>query len=150
MSPAKTNGVILLDPSFRRPSPNIRAHLAGYRDIPRARPRHEPANGTATLPFVTIVMPLRNEATFSVEVSEVCSPKTTRRTEIEILVVDGRSTDGTREAIEALGRDHPRISKVVDNPAGIVAPGWNAALRRAHGEPSSSVSTVTARSRRTT
>lgn len=54
--------------------------------------------------------------------------------EIEILVADGRSTDGCRERLLDLARHHSLDLTVLDNPQRIVAPGLNACIRRARGE----------------
>ncbi|HYZ81011.1 MAG TPA: glycosyltransferase [Solirubrobacteraceae bacterium] len=53
--------------------------------------------------------------------------------ELEFIFVDGRSTDRTREILEALAREDPRI-RVFDNPRRTVSSGLNVALRHARGE----------------
>jgi GT2 family glycosyltransferase len=50
--------------------------------------------------------------------------------ELEVLVVDGRSTDGTRDLVEAV--DDHRV-RVLDNPAGFVPHGLNQAIAAARG-----------------
>ena len=83
-------------------------------------------------PFVTVVMPVRNEAAFlSRSVGSVLA-QDYPADRMEILIAEGGSTDGTREQLQELEREHPRLH-VVDNPRGIVATGLNAALRRATG-----------------
>jgi len=87
----------------------------------------------ATLPFVSVVMPVRNEAAFmerslgSVVAQDYPSDR------MEILIADGLSQDGTREVISQFQQKHLNI-KTVDNPGKIVARGLNAALRQAKGE----------------
>jgi GT2 family glycosyltransferase len=51
----------------------------------------------------------------------------------EVVVADGMSTDGTREYLQHLARQHPQI-RVLDNPGRIVSTGLNAAIRAARGE----------------
>ena len=51
---------------------------------------------------------------------------------IEFLFVDGRSQDRTREILERLGREDPRI-RVLDNPGRTVPSGLNVALSAARG-----------------
>lgn len=52
---------------------------------------------------------------------------------VELLFADGRSEDGTREILEQLAREDPRI-RVFDNPLRNTASGLNVCLREAHGE----------------
>lgn len=52
---------------------------------------------------------------------------------IEILVVDGMSSDGTREVVEALWRDDDRV-RLLDNPERTVPFALNRALRVASGD----------------
>ena len=52
---------------------------------------------------------------------------------IEILVSDGMSVDGTREKIDTISLEDPRVH-LIDNPGQIVPTGMNAALAVANGE----------------
>ena len=51
----------------------------------------------------------------------------------EVLVADGRSTDGTRAIVARLAAEDPRV-RLIDNPARLQAPGMNEAIRSARGE----------------
>ncbi len=53
--------------------------------------------------------------------------------QLELIVAEGRSTDGTRELIERIAGGDDRI-RIVDNPTGGTAAGLNAALRAATGD----------------
>ena len=90
-------------------------------------------NDETRLPLVSIVMPVRNERAYLDRSLGSVLAQDYPAERLEILVADGRSTDGTREEVERLGRRDPRV-RVIDNPAGIVAPGLNRALREARGE----------------
>jgi succinoglycan biosynthesis protein ExoA len=82
---------------------------------------------------VSVLMPIRNEvASIRRSLGAVLAQDYPSEL-IEVIVVDGMSTDGTREAIAEIARQHPRI-KLIDNPERIVAPGLNAALRLATGD----------------
>ena len=47
--------------------------------------------------------------------------------DLEIIIVDGNSTDGTRDIVSALGEENPQIH-IIDNPDRIVPIGFNRAL----------------------
>jgi GT2 family glycosyltransferase len=55
------------------------------------------------------------------------------RDRLEIIIADGLSNDGTREAVKAVQLENPSVS-LIDNPGKIVSTGLNAALRVAKGE----------------
>jgi GT2 family glycosyltransferase len=53
---------------------------------------------------------------------------------IEVLVVDGMSTDGTRVLVEGYARKEQRFPvRLLDNPGLIQASGWNVGIREANG-----------------
>lgn len=84
----------------------------------------------AASPLVTIVIPCRNEAESIAACLDSVSNQTV--TDTEILVVDGGSTDGTREIVKDLAGRDDRI-KLLDNPRGIVPSALNVALDEAKG-----------------
>jgi cellulose synthase/poly-beta-1,6-N-acetylglucosamine synthase-like glycosyltransferase len=91
--------------------------------------------GDGTLPRVTVIMPIRNEASFIERSLGAVLAQDYPGDRLEVLVADGRSTDATRERVEALARRRPEVAvAVVDNPGGIVPTGMNAAIARATGE----------------
>jgi GT2 family glycosyltransferase len=53
--------------------------------------------------------------------------------EIELLFIDGGSTDGSREILAGLAAEDPRI-RVLDNPERLICPALNIGLRAARGE----------------
>lgn len=88
---------------------------------------------TSTTPRVSIIVPCRNEARYIAGFLADVLAQEHVAGGFEVLVADGNSTDGTREQLELLAAGDPRII-IVDNPAGTVSPGLNAALRAARGD----------------
>ena len=84
---------------------------------------------------MSIVMPVRNEAAFIGRGLTAVLGQDYSCDRLEILVLDGMSTDGTRAIVEELGRGHPQISlRLIDNPGMIVPTGMNIALGQARGD----------------
>lgn len=55
--------------------------------------------------------------------------------DLEVVIADGMSQDGTREALAAFSRGHPRLRlRVVDNPARVIPAALNRAIEAARGE----------------
>jgi GT2 family glycosyltransferase len=86
-----------------------------------------------TRPFVTIAMPCLDEARYI----EACLRSVLAQDYppelIEILVADGGSRDGTRDAVARVAAADRRVA-LVDNPLRVQAAGMNAAIRRARGD----------------
>jgi len=84
-------------------------------------------------PLVSIVLPCRNEQGYIQACLQSALDQEPPQGEVEILVADGMSTDGTREYLEQMAKQHPQL-RVLDNPGRIVSTGLNAAIRAARGE----------------
>jgi len=84
-------------------------------------------------PFVSVLMPVRNEAAFIQRGLMAVLQQDYPRERIEVIVADGLSDDGTRDIVNVLRRQNPNVS-LIDNPGKIVSTGLNAALRLARGE----------------
>lgn len=78
-------------------------------------------------------MPIRNEGTFIKRSLEAVLAQDYPAEKMEILIVDGRSTDNTREIVGEYQSRHPSL-KLLDNPGMIVPTGMNIALRESRGE----------------
>jgi succinoglycan biosynthesis protein ExoA len=85
------------------------------------------------LPFVSIVMPVRNERDFIARAVGCVLEQDYPPERMEILVSDGCSDDGTREILAAIERHEPRL-QVLENAGRIASTGLNAAIARARGE----------------
>lgn len=89
----------------------------------------------AEQPSVTVIMPVRNEATFIERSLGAVLAQDYSRELIQILVVDGMSDDGTRELVQQMIARWPEGDlTLIDNPEHIVPTGLNRALRDAKGE----------------
>ena len=86
-------------------------------------------------PLVSLILPIHNESAYIERAMRAILGQDYPLDCIEILVVDGMSTDGTRQKVQDLTALHPRCNiRVLDNPDGIVPTGMNIALRQAKGE----------------
>lgn len=83
--------------------------------------------------LVSIVLPCRNEAGYIEPCLESILRQEPPEGGFEILVVDGVSTDGTRQYLEGLSARDSRV-RVLNNPGRIVSTGLNIALRACRGE----------------
>lgn len=88
------------------------------------------------LPTVSVVLPIRNEvAHIEAVLARLLEQDYPRSLVIEILVVDGRSEDGTREAIARFQQQHPDARvHVLDNPRRITSSALNIGISAAQGE----------------
>ncbi len=93
----------------------------------------EPTEAGDLRPFVSVVLPVRNEASGISAALAALRQQTYPRHLIEIVVIDGRSTDRTAEIVGELARVDPRI-RLVDNPAGVTPAGLNAGIAVARGD----------------
>lgn len=84
------------------------------------------------LPFISVVMPVRNEGRFIERSLRSVLAQDYPTDRFEVIVADGMSNDDTRELIKRLGSN--RRVKVIDNPYRIVATGLNLAVREAVGD----------------
>jgi glycosyltransferase involved in cell wall biosynthesis len=86
-----------------------------------------------SLPVVTLIVAMRNEERHVARCVESLLAQDYAKDKLEVLFMDGRSTDRTREIVHALidGRDGFAL---VDNPGVIQSIAWNLGIERARGE----------------
>jgi glycosyltransferase involved in cell wall biosynthesis len=84
-------------------------------------------------PFVSIILAVRNEASFIGRSLAAVLEQDYPRDRVEIIIADGGSEDDTRTIVEALRRRNSNLY-LIDNPGKIVSCGLNLALRIAKGE----------------
>ena len=82
---------------------------------------------------LSIVVPCRQEATAIRPFLESILENDYPQDQLEVLIVDGMSDDGTREVVEAFARQHPRI-RLLDNPEQITPCALNIGIRQAKGQ----------------
>lgn len=86
-------------------------------------------------PFVSVVLPVRNEEAFIERCLTAVAAQDYPRTCMEILVVDGISQDETRRlACQTLTRAETYAWKIVDNPERYVSNALNRGIAAARGE----------------
>lgn len=87
----------------------------------------------ATQRRVTAILPCRNEVQHIAACLDSILVSAHPPERLEILVVDGMSTDGTRELLAEYAAKHPRI-RMLDNPQRIVPTALNIGIRAATGD----------------
>ncbi len=85
------------------------------------------------VPFVSVIIPCRNEEQFIGRSLQTVRAWDTTGCQLEILVVDGRSTDGTREIVAEYAARDRRI-RLLDNPRQVKPAALNIGLRVARGK----------------
>jgi succinoglycan biosynthesis protein ExoA len=88
---------------------------------------------TRPLPFISVVVPVRNEARFIRRTLEQLLAQDYDPRRFEVLVADGRSTDGTPEIVRAVAAAHPQV-RLLDNPGRLSSRGRNRAVRLSQGD----------------
>jgi succinoglycan biosynthesis protein ExoA len=86
-----------------------------------------------TAPCISIVLPCRNEVQFIDDCLASVYDFEPVEGGSEVIIVDGKSTDGTREKLAAWQARHPDLL-ILDNPRGIVPSAMNIGIRAARGE----------------
>ncbi len=86
-------------------------------------------------PFISIILPIRNESAFIEKVLNSIFAQDYPVKNIEVLIVDGMSTDNTRSIISNFSDSFPQLNiRILENPGKIVPSGMNIALRQAKGD----------------
>lgn len=86
-------------------------------------------------PFVSVIMPIRNEADFIARSLGAVLAQDYPADRMEVLIADGMSADDTRAIVQQLAAQHPHLqARLIDNPGRIVPTGFNAALAEARGD----------------
>jgi succinoglycan biosynthesis protein ExoA len=90
---------------------------------------------TKNMPSVSIIIPCFNEQSTICKLLEAIYAQTYPRFDLEVVIADGMSTDGTRREITGFADSHPDLHiAVVDNLKRSIPSGLNCALKEAQGE----------------
>ena len=84
-------------------------------------------------PFVSVIIPCRNEETFLARSLDSVLQNNYPQDRMEVIVADGMSNDRTREQIEERSSRDPRV-RLIDNPARTTPAALNRAIEAARGE----------------
>ena len=93
----------------------------------------EPVKKADGLPFVTVVVPCRNEEKHIGRCLDSILANDYPKERLEVLVLDGMSEDGTREIVKSYSERHP-IVRLVDNPEEHIPAAMNLGVQKARGE----------------
>ncbi len=111
----------------------LRSTPAGAPSVRQVPPPTEATWKGGDLPFVSILMPIRNERDFIARSLQAVLAQDYPPDRFEVLVADGQSTDGTRQIVESMAALHRQL-RLVDSPKRIVAAGLNRSLAVARGD----------------
>lgn len=82
---------------------------------------------------VSVVVPIRNEEAYIHACLTSLLQQTYPKEQYEVIVLDGRSSDRSREIVEGLCRQHENL-RCLDNPAAIVPVAMNLGIKNAKGD----------------
>lgn len=84
---------------------------------------------------VSVIIPCRNEAATIRILLEGLLAQSTGPAALEVVIADGMSTDGTRDAVADFARAHPELPlRLIDNPARTIPAALNRAIAASHAE----------------
>jgi succinoglycan biosynthesis protein ExoA len=99
----------------------------------QAQIRLAPETTTAPRPFISVIVPVRNEAAFIADTLQQLLEQRYDADGFEVIVADGCSTDDTRTIVAALQTEHANL-RLLDNPRRWSSAGRNAAVRASRGD----------------
>ena len=83
--------------------------------------------------MLSVICPIYNEEKYIAKCIESIIKQDYPKEDLEVLFVDGMSTDRTREIVEQYATSFPYI-RLIDNPKRIVPPAMNIGIKAAKGE----------------
>jgi len=85
------------------------------------------------VPFITVVMPVRNEARFIADTLGQLLAQEYPSDRYEILVVDGMSDDGTQTMVQEIAANNPQV-RLLENPKRLSSAGRNIGFKSGRGD----------------
>src|SRR5208282_5579435 len=116
--------------SYGRGALRFKVHMVGGSDLPKSVDTAEQAVRSAK---VSIIIPCRNEREFIGMCLDSILANDFPKEELEILVVDGMSEDGTREIVTEYAQRYPFI-RLIDNPHRVTPYALNIGIAASRGE----------------
>lgn len=87
----------------------------------------------ALTPFISIIVPCRNEETYIANVIRDIYNQTYPSDKLEVFIIDGESDDNTAKIVESVIPEYPNLH-LLSNPKKIVPTGLNIGIKEAKGE----------------
>src|SRR5438445_10162024 len=84
-------------------------------------------------PLVSVILPVYNEAAHIEQVVRSILNQSRSTFDLEILAIDGNSTDGTSEILQNIAGSNPEV-RVLANPRRMTPLAFNIGLEHARGE----------------
>ena len=88
---------------------------------------------TTSLQKVSVIVPCRNERRHIEAFLASLLQQDSEGMEVEFLIADGMSDDGTCDYLKEICSKHPKV-RIIDNPEKFVSTGLNRAIRAARGD----------------
>ena len=82
---------------------------------------------------ISVIVPMRNEREHIRECVDSLLRQTYEENSYEVIVVDGRSSDGSSQIIRSMQSNHPNLL-LIDNPSGITPVGMNLGILKARNK----------------
>ena len=86
-----------------------------------------------SIPFITIVMPVRNEERFIASTVSQLLSQDYPMNQYEIIVADGESMDGTRDIVQEIAKTNPQVI-LMSNSGRLPSSGRNVGFKNGRGD----------------
>jgi len=87
----------------------------------------------STSVLISVLLVIKNSAKYIQRALDSLLNQNITAEKYEIIIVDGMSTDGTRQIVSDYMDGYPDRIRIIDNPKGMLASGWNIGIKEAKG-----------------